>query len=181
VEFCQHTVTDLTQPLPLESALRPRLVVNCAGLYGGSLCNDRSLYPLRGSMVFVHCPSVQDVINDDDLTGRDLCYVVPQKDGVVALAGCAEPGNSSEKVDERERDALLRRCEALVPRLKGAPVVGTWAGLRPSRVGGIRLELDPSFTSVKVIHNYGHSGSGVVTSWGCADAVTAIIGGRSHL
>lgn len=175
VEFIQHEVRDLTQPLPEGSSFpTPRLVVNCAGLGGGSLCGDDKVYPLRGSMVFVRCPGLEDVITDDDLTKVDLCYIVPQRDGIVALAGCAERDNQSETVDEAEQKRLITRCEVLVPGLKGAEVVGTWAGLRPSRQGGIRLEVDPRFKGARVIHNYGHGGSGVVVAWGCAETVASL-------
>lgn len=48
------------------------------------------------------------------------------------------------------------------------------AGLRPSRKGGVRLEVDrgsdiaPGRT---VIHNYGHGGAGITLAWGSADKV----------
>ena len=78
----------------------------------------------------------------------------------------------------------------MVPALRGAPIVGEWAGLRPSRrpeAGGLRLEKDP-LADAALIHNYGHGGSGVLCSWGCAAAVTRLaarvasdLGGTSAL
>lgn len=174
VQFVKHSVSDLRHPLPFKTTLPIRLVVNCAGVYGASLCGDDKSYPNRGAMVFVKCPAIQSVITDDDLTQRELCYIVPQREGVVALAGCAERDNPSETVDEAEQKILIARCEALAPILKGSPVVGTWAGHRPSRTGGIHLVLDEQFGDLKVIHNYGHGGSGVVVSWGCADSVVML-------
>jgi D-amino-acid oxidase len=52
------------------------------------------------------------------------------------------------------------------------------AGLRPLRMGGIRLEMEViqiNKTAHKVIHNYGHGGSGVTLCWGCAYNVCDII------
>ena len=64
---------------------------------------------------------------------------------------------------------------ALLPALRDAPVLSTWAGLRPVRAaaaGGVRLELERGTTPV--VHNYGHGGSGVVVSWGCAADVALL-------
>jgi len=48
------------------------------------------------------------------------------------------------------------------------------AGVRPYRSGTYRLELQP-FGSKHVIHNYGHGGTGITMSWGCADAVVKLV------
>ncbi len=61
---------------------------------------------------------------------------------------------------------------------KEAEIVAKSAGLRPSRHGGVRLELEVmkiNNKSVKVVHNYGHGGSGVTISWGCASGINLII------
>ncbi len=47
-------------------------------------------------------------------------------------------------------------------------------GLRPSRKGGIRLEVDRGADIApgkSVIHNYGHGGAGITLAWGSADKV----------
>jgi D-amino-acid oxidase len=43
-------------------------------------------------------------------------------------------------------------------------------GLRPSRNSGVRLEAEPDG---RIVHYYGHGGSGVTFSWGCAEEVVA--------
>lgn len=57
---------------------------------------------------------------------------------------------------------------------KDAELVSKHAGHRPSRKGGIRLELE-KLPNVKIIHNYGHGGSGVTLCWGCASDVVELI------
>ena len=45
-------------------------------------------------------------------------------------------------------------------------------GLRPLRPANVRLERE---TGTRIIHNYGHGGSGVTFSWGCAEEVAETI------
>jgi D-amino-acid oxidase len=52
-------------------------------------------------------------------------------------------------------------------------VIEHQVGLRPVR-GGVRLE-EEALDGARVIHNYGHGGSGVSLSWGCARAVEALL------
>lgn len=81
-----------------------------------------------------------------------------------------------------------------------AEIVSKHTGLRPGRSDGIRLEMEyfrrkDSVTKVsqgpcvlsrlslldsfvlfsKIVHNYGHGGSGVTLAWGCASDVLEII------
>jgi D-amino-acid oxidase len=58
-----------------------------------------------------------------------------------------------------------------VPALRTATVLSQRVGLRPARAT-VRVETvrEPERT---VVHNYGHGGSGITLSWGCADDVLA--------
>jgi D-amino-acid oxidase len=68
-----------------------------------------------------------------------------------------------------------------MPILKNATIDSTEpvrVGLRPARKDNIRLEQEPG---TDIIHNYGHGGSGVTLSWGCAKEVVQIAkSGLSH-
>ena len=70
--------------------------------------------------------------------------------------------------------AIRARCTALVPELRGAPVVSRGVGLRPGRptVRVERIERDGR----PVVCCYGHGGAGVTLSWGCSADVVALVG-----
>jgi D-amino-acid oxidase len=58
-----------------------------------------------------------------------------------------------------------------IPDLSEENIVAYTTGLRPYRKTGIRLEAETVGNKV-IIHNYGHGGSGISLSWGCAqDAI----------
>ena len=136
------------------------LVVNCAALGAAQLCGDGALTPVRGIKVYVRCAGVTDVYAQEprDAEMPYFTTVTPRaRAGEVALSGIVQPGAMSLTVTDEEVAEILRRCSALLPTLRGAPVVGTWAGLRPLRAadaGGVRLEAE-EIDGATVVHNYG--------------------------
>ena len=60
-------------------------------------------------------------------------------------------------------------------RLAGAEVLRSLVGLRQFR-RAVRLDRDGD-----VVHCYGHGGSGVTLSWGCADDVLAAVDDIAHV
>ena len=164
-------------------AVIPDVVVNCCGLGAATLGGvaDSGVIPVRGIKVYVDAPDVKPVsvyIEEPRDASTSFTSITPRGDtGMWACSGVAQPGATSLDVTQEEIAAIMERCTDLLPALKGKPVVGTWAGLRPLRqasVGGIRLEADRMEDGTLVVHNYGHGGAGVVTSWGCAQDVGAL-------
>ena len=65
------------------------------------------------------------------------------------------------------------RLQQLLPLTQEPPlelVPDSWVGIRPKREGGVRLELEWR-EGCPIIHNYGHGGSGMCCSYGCASEV----------
>ncbi len=65
---------------------------------------------------------------------------------------------------------LMQRPEAYpasAVKVSRDRILKTVRGLRPSRYGGFRLEME-KLASKTVIHSYGHGGDGVTLSWGSA-------------
>lgn len=170
------------------------IVVNCTGLGARELTQDRSLQPAWGQCKLVEAPWIKYFVAGDigvlspvQSTSGDQCsaefqvisslHVIPRADGVY-VGGVKIIGKGEGPV-QAEYEAIIRQVtEAVVPSLSNAPVLKEWTGVRPMR-RSVRLSVE-EFTDETgprkcVIHNYGHSGSGVTLSWGCAVQVTSLI------
>jgi D-amino-acid oxidase len=148
-----------------EAADMASVVVNCAGLGARRLMSDSTLNPVRGQLVVLENPGIERFFAEHTDEVCDLTYLLPQGDHIV-LGGSAEVGEANCVVDQDVADGILERCAAIEPELRGARVLGNRVGLRPARPY-VRVERDGGW-SVPVVHNYGHGGSGVSLSWGCA-------------
>lgn len=146
-------------------------VVNCAGLGARELCGDAGLYPIRGQLVHVRDPGVTAIVIDED-DPRGMSYVVPRGDDCV-LGGSADEGDEDLRARPELADAIVARCEGLVPALAGATRLADVVGLRPGRAS-VRLEAERR-DGRTVVHDYGHGGAGVTLSWGCAEEVVALV------
>lgn len=102
---------------------------------------------------------------DDEIT-----YILPLDD-LVVLGGSQEMDVYETATNDDECKKILERCCKIHPSLKDAEIVRKASGLRPFRQKGVRLELEIITSTdnghqTKVIHNYGHGGSGITLCWG---------------
>ena len=170
----------------LIAEFRADLIVNCSGL-GARDLGDSSVYPLRGALVRVlntltppvdtaHCVS-------DDESGKsdDMVFIVPRGTNLLVLGGLTEPDEWALGINLENYEPVRRmyeRCLDFLPRLRSASIdtaEPVRVGLRPARRQNVRLEPEPG---LPVIHSYGHGGSGVTLSWGCAEEVASMVLGQ---
>eukprot|EP00927_Polykrikos_kofoidii_P073573 TRINITY_DN69602_c0_g1_i1.p1 TRINITY_DN69602_c0_g1~~TRINITY_DN69602_c0_g1_i1.p1 ORF type:complete len:461 (-),score=61.67 TRINITY_DN69602_c0_g1_i1:73-1365(-) len=209
----RHTVlSDVASVESLARDVGADAVINCLGLGAGKVFGDTALYGVRGDLVYVLAPGVEECHNfahacDEDDPEGCLTYAVPQGDGVIALAGTSQKLSNDQLEDSyrprQDDDATKRELVtkiitrnllsfpgAVLPVLfsqgtkpdqgQSEPlVVGSWTGARPQRDGGVRLEIaelqrSGNVRPLRLVHNYGHAGSGIVTSWGCAVDVASL-------
>ncbi|BBL81061.1 amino acid oxidase [Rubrobacter xylanophilus] len=142
------------------------VVVNCSGAGARKLAGDPAVFPIRGQILRVANPGLERFVLDEE-NPEGLTYIVPRAKDCI-LGGTAEEGNWSTRPDPVTADSILHRCTALEPRLQEAPVLEHRVGLRPGRPE-VRLERTALPDGTPCIHNYGHGGSGVTLSWGCAE------------
>jgi D-amino-acid oxidase len=147
-----------------------RVVVNCVGLGARDLVDDVSMEPIRGQIVRVRNPGIVRFVLDGE-NPEGVTYIVPRS-GDCILGGTAEEGAWDLEPDPETAACILRRCTHLEPRLEGAEVLEHKVGLRPGRAE-IRLEREDG--PIPRIHNYGHGGSGITLSWGCAEETLRLV------
>ncbi|MFI5485936.1 FAD-dependent oxidoreductase [Micromonospora echinaurantiaca] len=146
-----------------EAAEVAPLVANCAGLGAAELTGDRQLKPVRGPKIVVANPGIEHFFIEAPL-GPIWAGFIPHGDRVVL--GGTHRDSADTTPDEAEAAEIIRRCAVVEPRLADAPVLEHSVGLRPGRPAP-RLELE-KLGRARIVHNYGHAGTGVMLSWGCA-------------
>jgi D-amino-acid oxidase len=151
-----------------EAAEHAVTVVNCAGIAARELAHDPALQAVRGEHVVVENPGLEEFFMEEPI-GREWTCFLPHGDRVV-LGGTAGQDDWNLDPDPAGARGILERCAQIEPQLKDARVIEHQVGLRPFRPT-IRVERE-SLGAATLIHNYGHGGSGVSLSWGCARDVT---------
>ncbi len=160
-----HSLSELAGQAPL--------VVNCAGLGARELVPDATVRPVRGQHVIVENPGLEEFFVEAPFGPAWAAYW-PYHDHVV-LGGTKVQDNESLEPDPAAAEQIHRRCAEIEPRLRDARVRSHQVGLRPVRPT-VRLELE-QLDGARCVHNYGHGGSGVTLSWGCARETAALLTG----
>lgn len=157
----------------VEVADEAPVVVNCAGIGARELVPDSDLRPVRGQQVVVENPGLREFFMDEPLGERWVSFF-PHGDEVV-LGSIAQEDQWSLEPDAGIAEAIVRQCVEIEPRLRDARVIEHRVGLRPARAA-VRMEQEPLGPS-RCVHNYGHGGSGVALSWGCAREIAGTLTG----
>jgi D-amino-acid oxidase len=145
------------------------VVVNCTGLGARRLCGDAELKGLFGQTVIVSPRGLDLSLSiSDERDEANFFYSIPRR-GEVVLGGCAiEHEAEQPAVPTLEmRRLILDRAAAY--GLRVGEVLRDSAGVRPWRAS-VRLEREG-----RVIHNYGHGGSGYTLCRGCALDVVDLV------
>jgi D-amino-acid oxidase len=177
----------------LRSRFSADVILNCTGLGAGELAGDE-MYPLRGALIRVHndgrsmprITTAHCVAHDPSSPEQDMVFIVPRGRDMLLIGGLTEAHEWGLDIgldNYKPLGDMMARCQKFLPVLQAAQIDADQpvrVGLRPFRKGNVRLEIEPG---TRIIHNYGHGGSGVTFSWGCAlEAVemaeTLVLGAR---
>ena len=145
------------------------IIVNCTGLSSGELCHDSEVYPVRGQIIRIK-PLIGEMHLDQQVP--TLAYIVPRSNDMI-IGGVAQEGNWNTEATIEDRNFIIDKASKIIPGIKDAEIIEDIVGLRPGRTE-VRLEKE-LISGRTVIHNYGHGGSGVTLSWGCAEEIVEIV------
>jgi len=102
----------------------------------------------------------------------------PQGGGTI-IGGTKEENDMTVAASSTTRQRLLNAASLAFPELLDAEgkfdVIRDIVGRRPSRLGGMRLEVERFKNKRFVVHAYGAGGRGVEMSWGIAEAVVKMV------
>ncbi|XP_050713815.1 D-amino-acid oxidase-like isoform X2 [Eriocheir sinensis] len=146
---------------------------NCSGSGAKELCQDVTVAPIRGQLFKVKAPWIKNFYYIEDET-----YIIPGFEAVT-LGSTMTFDNHDPEVNKYDSQRIWDKCVAALPSLKDAEVLREWVGWRPYRPC-IRVQKEtitfPSGNTLKVVHNYGHGGNGVMSAPGTSmHAVTLLL------
>ncbi|EYC28894.1 hypothetical protein Y032_0007g3486 [Ancylostoma ceylanicum] len=169
VDFVQRKIDNLDE-LADEGF---EIVVNCAGLDGGRLAGiPDDTFPIRGILLKVDAPWQKHFLFRNFTT-----FTIPTIDAVY-VGTVKEDYEDSMTITKNETNKLWCRYLSLQPTFKNVKVLDHFVGLRPGR-SSVRVEAETrtteNGTKYKVVHNYGHGGSGFTIGWGTALHASALV------
>lgn len=171
VTFVRRRVSHLHEAFLSE---RTRVVFNCTGIGARTLggLEDSNVYPIRGQVVVVRAPNVNEnrSINDE----HNITYIIPRPDsgGHVICGGFYQEGDWTADTFSWATESIIERVTQLMPELKrpdgSVEIIRECAGLRPGRKTGTRIEKETLADGRTIIHNYGAAGTGYQSGYGMA-------------
>ncbi|KAF5375665.1 hypothetical protein D9615_009355 [Tricholomella constricta] len=165
---------------------------------------DKDLFPIRGQVIALNAPWIKEgrtkqVGKLDGGEGGERTYIIPRRSGEVIIGGTREIDDWMPEPRPESSLDIKRRALSLFPELAPestraggripAPddldsiILREVVGFRPARRTGLRLEhgddliieSNTDTRHIPVLHNYGHSGAGWQSCWGCAEEVVKLV------
>ncbi|KAL8393563.1 hypothetical protein RB595_003345 [Gaeumannomyces hyphopodioides] len=164
------------------------VVVNCSGVGFG----DPAVFITRGQTCLVS-NSCDATVTRQNADGTWTFCVPRNFDGGTIIGGTKQPDDWDPEPSPAVREQLLARFAATYPAILAGAAGGTGrlepladiVGRRPTRRGGMRLELETlpprpgSRAGARhVVHAYGLGGRGYELSWGVAGRVVELVSSR---
>lgn len=125
----------------------------------GEYALGADIKPIRGQMLLFKfaAPPISHIVLQGEI------YLIPRRDGHLLLGSTREDVGFDKSTTDEAHAMLLQRGIALLPALRGMPVIKHWAGLRPGSPGNIpTIGRHPHLHNLYI--NSGHFRYGVTMS-----------------
>ncbi|RAO68313.1 uncharacterized protein BHQ10_004325 [Talaromyces amestolkiae] len=159
-------------------------IFNCTGLGARHLggVEDTKVHPTKGQTILISepkkpLPRMSVWTQPSIFPPGEFSHVFPRPlGGGVIIGGVRLDNDWDGSFDESRVERIKQRACQLAPEL-GKPddlqVVRHNIGLRPSRDGGARVDIEDR-KGTWLVHNYGAGGAGYQSSWGMAEHAVAL-------
>lgn len=162
VQLLEHTeLKPLTRNDPLSTwqttageHLSADIFIVTSGAWSFELLKETTsqlnIKPMRGQ-ILLYKPEK----NLDHIVYKDGFYMVPRRDGYLLAGSTLEDVGFDARTSEAVRDELKTKAEAILPDLKGLPIIKHWSGLRPGTPDNLPT-IGPHLTIQNLYLNTGH-------------------------
>jgi glycine oxidase len=161
---CHSAVEVLTEADTFTAAS----VVDCRGAWSGA-----PVRPRKGQMLYVQplASLLQHVFRAPDI------YIVPRSSGKVLIGATVEDVGFDKTVNPSAIHQLLSAADKYLPGLASAPIIQSWAGLRPGTPDDLPI-LGPTKAAGMFVAT-GHFRNGILLAPITAQIMANLVVGRS--
>jgi glycine oxidase len=145
-----------------------RVAVNCQGAWAGI-----PVRPRKGQMCYLR-PQNQGLLNC--VVRAPEAYLVPRSSGKILVGATVEDAGFDKSVEPETVNKLHRAAAALVPELATAPVLQSWAGLRPGTPDDLPIMGETETPGIMV--SSGHFRNGILLAPAAAKVMADLIMGQ---
>lgn len=141
--------------------------VDCRGAWAGA-----PVRPRKGQMLYVHPNTsvLQHVLRAPDV------YIVPRSSGKILIGATVEDVGFDKSVDRSAISQLLNKAAKYLPALSSAPIIQSWAGLRPGTPDGLPI-IGPT-NAPRIFTATGHFRNGILLAPITAQIMANLVQGR---
>jgi len=144
-----------------------RCAIDCRGAWSGP-----PVRPRKGQMLYVQpqAAMLQHVLRAPDV------YLVPRSSGKVLIGATVEDVGYDKSVDPATIHSLFSAAAKYLPELASAPIIQSWAGLRPGTPDGLPILGATEMPGVFIAS--GHFRNGILLAPVTAKIMADLVEGR---
>ncbi|KAB8272564.1 hypothetical protein BDV30DRAFT_227289 [Aspergillus minisclerotigenes] len=153
------------------------IIVNASGIGARELATDSQIFPVRGAVKKIRRPEgypadhaflLPAQMNHDGSVSK-TAFIVPRSDDTLVVGSITQRNNWQLNLspDSPDVKAMWERTTEFLPSLA--------QGLRPLSHLNVRDSADSRANTCRIVHNYGHGGSGWTLAVGCARTCVRLV------